>query len=125
MCGGRHSDAEQCGAERRGQDRKRGTDEERDVVAAGQGNERAVAVSTQTVGPRGGNAGQHCEAKRAAHHERRVDDPGGEAGLARLDIAHRGQQNRAEGHAGTDSEQDHAREHIDKEAPVNRCPHEE
>ena len=36
------------------------------------------------------------QAERAAHHERGVDHAGGEAGLVRLDVAHRGAQPKPE-----------------------------
>ena len=50
-------------------------------------------------------AGEHREAERAAHHERGVHDARREAGVARLDVTHRGQEHRVERHAGTEPEQ--------------------
>ena len=95
------------------------------MVAADERGERALAVGAQAGRARGGEAGKHGEAERAAHHERRVDDARGESGLLRRDVAHRGEQHRVERRAGTDAEQDHARKHVDEEVPVHRCPHEQ
>ena len=38
----------------------------------------------------------------------------------RRDVAHRGEQHRVEGDAGAEAEQDHARQHVDDEVPVDR-----
>jgi hypothetical protein len=46
--------------------------------------------------------------------------PEARPGLARLDVAHRREQHRVERDAGADAEQDHARQHVDDEAPVDR-----
>src|SRR5262245_1248794 len=100
-------------------------DEERDVVAARERRRLALSVREQCIGPRRREAREHRQAERAAHHEGRVDETGREAGLSRLDVAHRCEQNWVEGSAGTQTEQDHAREHVDGEVPVDRRPREE
>ena len=43
----------------------------------------------------------------------------------RLDVAHRGEQHRVEGHARAEAEQDHARQDVDEEVPVHRRAREE
>ena len=95
------------------------------MVAAVERGELVLAGREQLVGARGGEAREDREPERAAHHERRVDDARREAGLARLDVAHRGEQHRVERHAGAEAEQEHARQDVDDEAPVDGCPREE
>ena len=69
------------------------------MVAAGQRVEVPVPGAEQVAGPRRGEAGQHGEPERPAHHEGGVDDAGGQAGVARVDVTHRRQQHRVEGDA--------------------------
>ena len=96
------------------------------MVAAVEGGERRPSPAASRLSVRdGGEAGEDRQAERAAHHERGVDDARGQAGFARLDVAHGGQQHRVEGDAGAEAEQDHAREHVGDEAPVDRRPREE
>ena len=99
--------------------------EERELVAAVERLEGAVAGRAQRVRARGREARQDGEAERAAHHERRVDDARREARLLRLDVAHRGEQHRVERDAGADAEQDHPRQHVDDEVAVDRRAGEE
>jgi hypothetical protein len=80
-------------AQRRGRGRRqRGADEEGDVVAAGQRRQRIVSGGQQRLAPRGGEAGEERQPERVAEHEPAVHDARGEAGLARLDVAHRREQ---------------------------------
>jgi hypothetical protein len=65
-------------------------------------------------------AREHRQAERAAHHERGVDDARREARLALVDAAHRREQQRVEGDAGAEAEQQHAGQHVDDEAAVDR-----
>ena len=95
---------------------KSAPDEERGVVAACERLERAFAGRGERFRPGRGQAGEDGEAECAAHHERGVHDARREAGVARLDVAHRGQEHRVERHSGTEPEQDHAREHVHDEA---------
>ena len=96
-------------------------DQERELIAAVQ---RACIASTPAgehrIRARGGEAREHREPERAAHHERGVDDAGGEAGFARAHVAHRAQQQRVERDAGADAEQHHAGQHVDEESAVER-----
>ena len=90
------------------------------MVAAGERGELAAARRGQRVRPRRGQAREDGEPEGAAHHERRVDDARSEPRLLLRDVAHRCEQDRIERHAGADAEQDHAREHVDDERPVDR-----
>ena len=123
--GGRGSGPQQRSADGGRGGREERADEEGSVVAAGERHERAVAGGGQALRAGGGEAGQDGEPERPAHHERGVDDPGGEPGLARLDVAHRGEQHGVEGDPGADAEQEHGREHVDEEVAVDRRPREE
>src|SRR5262245_26884966 len=54
-------------------------DEEGGVESAIQRGDLARSGGQQASRARGGETCENCETKRAAHHERGVDDPGGEA----------------------------------------------
>ena len=73
--------------------------EERQVIAAGERGQVPVPGAEQRAGARGGEACEDRQAERAAHHERGVDDPRGEARLLRRDVAHGGEQHRIEADA--------------------------
>ena len=75
---------------------------------------------TFAAGMRRRQAREHRQAERAAHHERGVDDSRGESRLALVDIAHRRQQQGVEGDSGAEAEQQHAGQHVDSEAAVDR-----
>jgi len=59
----------------------------------------SVRAAASWRGPRG---------RAPRHHERGVDDSGGEAGLALGHVAHGGEQHGVHGHAAADAEQRHA-----------------
>ena len=116
----------QPGAEGRGDQREHRTGGEGELVAAIHGGDLGGAAAR--VGRAGlgrGEAREHREAERAAHHERGVDDARGEARVALVDAAHRREQQRIEGDAGAEAEQQHARQHVDDEAAVDRRAREE
>ncbi|KAH0442338.1 hypothetical protein KCU90_g1839, partial [Aureobasidium melanogenum] len=96
-------------------------EQKRHVVAA---IERGCGAfgSLHRVAARGRETCEHRETERAAHHERRIDDTGREARIARVDVAHGGQQHGIERDAGTEAKQDHAGQHVEHEAAVDRCP---
>ena len=84
---------------------------------------RAAAVASPeavaAVRARSGKAGQDSQAERAAHHEGRVDDPGGEARFGRGDVAHRGHEDRVEGDPACEAEEQHAGQNIEGEVAVH------
>ena len=98
---------------RGGEDR---ADEEGGVVAAVQVGDRGRAAR---CGARR-EAREHGQAERAAHHERGVDDAGGEPGLLGRDVAHRGEQHRVHRHPDADAEHEHRGQHVGDEAAVDR-----
>src|SRR5512132_584659 len=71
--------ADEASADDGGKESEQCAGEEREVVAAVEGGQGVAAVSEQVVGAGGGEAGQHGQAKSAAHHERGVNDAGGQA----------------------------------------------
>ena len=107
--GGARSPAKNHSGEHRRRSREHCADEERGLVPAGQRREVTVARCQQCLAPRGGDAGEDRQPEGAAHHERCVDKTRGETRIVRLDVTHRGEQQRIEGHAGAEAEQDHAR----------------
>src|SRR5579883_14843 len=111
--------------ERRGCGGEERACKEGSVVAAIERGERRSATGQQTTGARGGKAGENGEAKRAAHHERGVEDARGQARFARLDIIHGSQQHRIEGDASAQTEQDHIRQYVKEEVATERRTHKE
>ncbi len=95
------------------------------MVAAGERLELAAARRGQRVRPRRRQARENGQPERAAHHERRVDDAGCQPCLLLRDVTHRREEDRVERHAGADTEQEHAREHVDGERAVDRSAREE
>src|SRR4030088_1703715 len=84
MHGRLQSGAKQRGAEQGRRGRKNGADDESKLVAAVERGERAGSGRDKVIRAGGGKAGEDGQPKRAAHHERGVDDSRGKAGFARL-----------------------------------------
>jgi hypothetical protein len=112
--------SEKKSAEARRENREQGADEKGGVVAGVERPDAAVLGGEKVARPGRGDAGEHGEPQRTAHHERGVDDAGRQAGFARLDVTHRGEQYRVERDPGAEPDQDHAREHVDGEMPADR-----
>ena len=94
------------------------------MVAAVQRRDRALAGRLEAVRAGGGDAREHGEPERAAHHERGVDDAGGEARLGRGNAAHRREQERVEPDPGAEADRERRGQDVDEEVPVDRRPDE-
>ena len=105
---------------RAGRDREHGPDHERRVVAVDERGQGAVVARAGR-----GDARQDRQPERAAHHERGVDDARGDTRVLGRDVAHRGEQERVHRHPDPEAENDHARQHVDGEAAVDRRAREE
>src|SRR6266699_470867 len=90
------------------------------MVAIVESCDVSSAGGEQAVRARGGKAGENREAKRSAHHERGIDDPRGQTGVALRDIIQSGQQQRIERDTPAQSEQNHAWENIHHEISAER-----
>ncbi len=99
-----------AGASHRGSPRRQceqRADEERDVVAARERDRLAPTVGEQRVRPRAARLARTARPSAPPIMNDVLTTPDARP-LARLDVAHCGEQHRVERHAGTEPEQDHA-----------------
>ena len=89
-CSRRRLAGDQHGREDRAEDREAGADDERALEALGERDRHATSPpAASVVGAAVGDRGEDRQAERAADLLRRVDQPGGQAGLVRLDARSR------------------------------------
>jgi hypothetical protein len=83
-------------------------------------DDRLPDIGEQPVGALGGQRREHGEPDRAADLDARVDEPRGEAGVARRGARHRERHQRREGEAGAEAQQEGRGQDVDHVVGVHR-----